>query len=140
MGCAIPRRADDVSERQARRSGPRGHFVPGATAQMLDWFKGTARESGGFHGYYRTLAEELLDPRKVKPASLSASASMERILAGAVAAPTAELCRTFAAFQLKGTARSHRRQRRLAKPEVGIEYLKGAGCRVVREEPPRSIL
>jgi hypothetical protein len=70
---AIPRRADRLPQRQARRPGPPGHFVPGATAQLLDWFKGAAREPGGFYGYYRTLAEELHDPQTAKPVPLSAS-------------------------------------------------------------------
>jgi hypothetical protein len=39
---------------------------------VLDWFKGAAREPGGFYGYYRTLAEELPEPQTVKPAPLSA--------------------------------------------------------------------
>jgi predicted phage terminase large subunit-like protein len=30
-----------------------------STAQMLDWFKGAAREPGGLYGYYRMLAQEL---------------------------------------------------------------------------------
>jgi hypothetical protein len=40
---------------------------------MLDWFKGVAREPGGFYGYYRALAEELADAQTVTPAPLSAS-------------------------------------------------------------------
>jgi hypothetical protein len=44
-----------------------------STAQMLDWFKGVAREPGGFYGYYRALAEELADAQTVTPAPLSAS-------------------------------------------------------------------
>ena len=43
MACRIPARADGVPERQARRPGPPGHFVPGATSHMLDWFKLPAR-------------------------------------------------------------------------------------------------
>jgi hypothetical protein len=39
---------------------------------MLDWFKGAAREPGGFYGYYRALAGKLPDPQTVKPAPLSA--------------------------------------------------------------------
>jgi hypothetical protein len=42
-----------------------------STAQMLDWFKGAAREPGGFYGYYRVLAAELPDPQMVEPAQLS---------------------------------------------------------------------
>jgi len=44
-----------------------------STAQMLDWFKGAAREPGGFYGYYKTLAEELRAPATSRPAPLSAS-------------------------------------------------------------------
>jgi len=44
-----------------------------STAQMLDWFKGAAREPGGLYGYYRLLAEQLPDPPTAKPAPLSAS-------------------------------------------------------------------
>ena len=40
---------------------------------MLDWFKGAAREPGGFYQYYKTLAEELPDPQTAKPAPLSVS-------------------------------------------------------------------
>jgi hypothetical protein len=43
MAYRIPARADGVPERQARRPGPPGHFVPGATSHMLDWFKLPAR-------------------------------------------------------------------------------------------------
>ena len=43
MACRIPARANGVPERQARRPGPPGHFVPGATSHMLDWFKLPAR-------------------------------------------------------------------------------------------------
>ena len=43
-----------------------------STAQMLDWFKGAAREPGGFYGYYRMLAKELSDRQTVKPAPLPA--------------------------------------------------------------------
>jgi hypothetical protein len=43
-----------------------------STAQMLDWLKGTAREPGGFHQYYKTLAEKLPDPQTVGPVQLSA--------------------------------------------------------------------
>jgi hypothetical protein len=46
-----------------------------STAQMLDRFKGTAREPGRLYGYYRALAKELPDPQAVKPAPLSARAS-----------------------------------------------------------------
>jgi hypothetical protein len=49
-----------------------------STAQMLDWFKGAAREPGGFYGYYRTLAEELHNPQTVKPAPLSAQFGSRR--------------------------------------------------------------
>jgi predicted phage terminase large subunit-like protein len=44
-----------------------------STAQMLDWFKGAAREPGGLYAYYKTLAEELRDSPTVGPAPLSAS-------------------------------------------------------------------
>jgi len=40
---------------------------------MLDWFKGAAREPGGFYGYYKTLAEELRAQATSRPAPLSAS-------------------------------------------------------------------
>ena len=36
-----------------------------ATAQMLDWFKGAAREPGGFYGYYRMLAQTRVPPEPV---------------------------------------------------------------------------
>ena len=38
---------------------------------MLDWFKGAAREPGGFYGYYPAIAEEL-QYQTVKPSPLSA--------------------------------------------------------------------
>jgi hypothetical protein len=44
-----------------------------STAQMLDWFKGAAREPAGFYQYYTALAEELPDPATTKPALLSGS-------------------------------------------------------------------
>ncbi len=46
-----------------------------STAQMLDWFKGAAREPGGLYGYYRMLAEELPDPQTVDPVGRSARSS-----------------------------------------------------------------
>jgi len=46
-----------------------------STAEMLDWFKGAAREPGGFYGYYRMLAKELPDRPTVKPAPLPAGGS-----------------------------------------------------------------
>ena len=49
-----------------------------ATAQMLDWFKGAAREPGGFYGYYRALAQELADPQTTTPLPLSASGFRRR--------------------------------------------------------------
>jgi hypothetical protein len=49
-----------------------------STAQMLDWFKGVAREPGGFYQYYKALAEELTDPQTVKPAPLSARSAPRR--------------------------------------------------------------
>ena len=42
-----------------------------STAQMLDWFKGAAREPGGLYRYYKALAEELRDSPNVGPAPLS---------------------------------------------------------------------
>ena len=58
---AISARADDLPQWPARRPSPPGHFVPGAMAQMLDWFK---RSSGpgsnaGIFEWYRQRAEEL---------------------------------------------------------------------------------
>ncbi len=47
----------------ARRPGPPGHLVLGATAQMLDWFKAAGREDGIF-AYYRMLAEERRGPQR----------------------------------------------------------------------------
>jgi predicted phage terminase large subunit-like protein len=49
-----------------------------STAQMLDWFKAAGREPGGFYGYYRALAEELLDPQTVNPAPFSAQFGSRR--------------------------------------------------------------
>jgi hypothetical protein len=43
-----------------------------STAQMLDGFKGAAREPSGFYGYYKTLADELRASLTVRPAPLSA--------------------------------------------------------------------
>jgi predicted phage terminase large subunit-like protein len=43
-----------------------------STAQLLDWFKGAAREPGGFYQYYKALAEQLPRPQPVDPAPLSA--------------------------------------------------------------------
>ena len=43
-----------------------------STAQMLDWFKGAAREPGGFYRYYKALAQ---DPQTQVPEPLSAMAN-----------------------------------------------------------------
>jgi hypothetical protein len=61
MASGVSARADGVSQRQAPRPGPPGHFVPGATAQMFDWLKragsGPSYNAGIWH-LYRELAEQ----------------------------------------------------------------------------------
>jgi hypothetical protein len=61
VASAIPARADGLPQWPARRPGPPGHFVPGATAQLLDWFKrGSAPSSNaGIFELTRMRAEEL---------------------------------------------------------------------------------
>jgi len=57
---AISARADDLPQWPARRPGPPGHFVPGATAQLLDWFKrgsGPSTNAGIFEWYRQRAAE-----------------------------------------------------------------------------------
>jgi predicted phage terminase large subunit-like protein len=49
-----------------------------STAQMLDWFKQSGRDPGGFYQYYKTLAEELRDAPTVGPAPLSARFGFHR--------------------------------------------------------------
>jgi hypothetical protein len=44
MACRIPARADRLPARPPRQPGPPRHFVLGATAQMLDWFKQVGAE------------------------------------------------------------------------------------------------
>jgi hypothetical protein len=58
---SLSARPDGLPRWPARRPGPPGHFVPGATAQLLDWFKRGAGPSSnaGIFELYRQRAEEL---------------------------------------------------------------------------------
>ena len=61
MAPTLSARDDGLPARQARRPGPPGHFVPGATAQMLDWYKqgaGGPTSNRGIFELYRQRAEE----------------------------------------------------------------------------------
>jgi hypothetical protein len=62
-----------------------------STAQLLDWFKGAAREPGGFDGYYRGPRRKASQPRReLSPCryrrAASFSSDMERPRLGTVAA------------------------------------------------------
>jgi hypothetical protein len=66
---AAPWLASYVAEMTAFPNGKHDDQVD-STVQMFDWFKGAAREPGGFYGfygYYRMLAEELRETPRPAP-------------------------------------------------------------------------
>ena len=83
------RPAEAFPQKPARRPGHPGHFVPGATAQMLDWFKhaspGPSSNAGIWHLYKRAdrVAQTVIgDGEDVGPPATAVKSAAARSAAG----------------------------------------------------------